>query len=228
MFDEQHVRLGLSAFAAILAVLNPFSIIPVFLGVTQEARPGVRRDMAFVIAIFVFIALIFALFAGMPVLRFFGISIPAFQIAGGILLFSTGLHMIRGTQSIQEKFAQPEESQKSNFAEARARFRDLIVPIGTPLFVGPGSISTVVLYGNRAANDQSPVTAYFVVAISCLACSFAAWIILFSATGIGRVLRKSGIEILSRLMGLILCAISVQFVLSGIAKVMPTVVKLPS
>lgn len=228
MLDETLVRLGLGAFAAILAVLNPFSIIPVFLGVTQGARPGVRRDMAFVIAAFVLTALLFSLVAGLPVLRFFGISIPAFQIAGGILLFSTGLSMIRGAQTVHDKYAQPEETQRSNFAEARARFRDLIVPVGTPLFVGPGSISTVVLYGNRAASADQPLAAYAVVALACLACSIAAWVVLFSANAIGRVLQKSGIEILSRLMGLILCAISVQFVISGMSKIMPSVVVLPT
>lgn len=227
MLDQETLRLAITAFAAILAVLNPFSIIPVFLGVTQQARPAVRRSMAYVISIFVFTALIFALLAGNPVLRFFGISIPAFQIAGGILLFSTGINMIRGNQNLHEKYAQPEEPQRSNFAEARERFRDLIVPVGTPLFVGPGSISTVVLYGNRALHSSEPVMGYVGIAVACLACSVISCAILLSAGAIGHILRKSGIEILSRLMGLILCAISVQFVLSALAATMPTIVVLP-
>lgn len=225
--DPVALQLGLSAFAAILAVLNPFSIVPVFLGVTQELKPAVRRAMALVVSIFVFVALLFALFFGAPVLKFFGISIPAFQIAGGILLFSTGLAMIRGTGTSIEKFAAT-DTTGSSLTEARARFRDLIVPFGTPLFVGPGSISTAVLYGSRASNSERPGEALFAVAIACLACAVAAWMVLFGADGIAKILRQSGIYVLSRLMGLILCAISVQFVLSGLATVLPNTVVLPT
>lgn len=224
--DQGFLKLALGSFAAILAVLNPFSLIPVFLGVTQGAKPAVRRDMAIVIGIFTLVALISCLLVGEIILKFFGISIPAFQIAGGILLFSTGLHMIRGTSTTVEKFAKADTGQ-SNFNEARARFRDLIVPIGTPLFVGPGSISTVVLYGNQAGKLENPAFGIAAVAAGCVACALTSIVVLVSASGLAKILRESGIAILSRLMGLILCAISIQFVISALAVILPNTVHLP-
>ena len=223
MIDQALLQLGLSSFIAIIAVLNPASIIPIFLSISEDARPGVRRDMGVVISIFVGFALLFCLFAGAPILKFFGISLPAFQIAGGILLFSSGIHMIRGTSTIHERFGQP-DAQHSNFTEARARFRDLIVPVGVPLFVGPGSISTVVLYSARALNADLPAAAYGVLSAACIACAIVTAAVLLSASALARILQKSGIAIMSRLIGLILCTISVQFVITGLSRIMPTIV----
>lgn len=219
--DQQTFKFALTAFAAIFAVLNPFSILPVFLAITQDTRPGVRRNMALVISIFVTIALILCLAAGEIVLDFFGVSIPAFQIAGGILLFSTGLTMINGTARFIDRFV-AEDSSISDFREANARFRDLIVPIGTPLFVGPGSISTVILFGSQAKHSMNPAMSYSMVALACLACAIASLLIFLGAEALVKILRTTGISILSRLMGLLLCAIAVQFFLSALQTLMPS------
>jgi multiple antibiotic resistance protein len=214
----------LTALAAIFAVLNPFSIIPVFLAINEGTRASVQRSMALVISIFTVTALWLCLAIGSPVLNFFGISIPAFQIAGGILLFSTGLGMIQGNTRIIDRF-KADKKDLSSFEEARARFRDLIVPIGTPLFVGPGSISTVILFGDRAAKFAGqPIIGYGIIAAACLACAIATYIILLSSSALVAFLRSSGIAILSRLMGLLLCALAIQFVISALKVLMPTVV----
>ncbi|QYK53076.1 MAG: MarC family protein [Fimbriimonadaceae bacterium] len=219
--DPEVLKFGLTAFAAIFAVLNPFSILPIFLAINQNTRPGVRRNMALVISIFVVIALLLCLLAGEIVLDFFGISIPAFQIAGGVLLFSTGLSMINGTARFIDRFV-AEDSSISDFKEANARFRDLLVPIGTPLFVGPGSISTVILFGNQAKVSATPALSYTMVASACLVCAIATLLIFLSADALVKVLRTTGIAILSRLMGLLLCAIAVQFSLSALQTLMPS------
>jgi multiple antibiotic resistance protein len=216
-----HVQFALTAFAAIFAVLNPFSIIPIFLAINDGAKPGVRRSMAAVISIFVVIALSLCLLLGDPLLRFFGISIPAFQIAGGILLFSTGLSMIHGTTRFVDRFKH-EDAELSSFQEARARFRDLIVPIGMPLFVGPGSISTVILFGNRAKVFINPIIGYSLVFAACVACAVLSYVVLLSSSTLVKVLRNTGIAILSRLMGLLLCALAIQFVITALRTLMPT------
>lgn len=216
------IQFFLTAFAAIFAVLNPFSIIPVFLSVNENTKPGVRRSMAAVISIFVVVALTVCLLGGEAVLDFFGITIPAFQIAGGILLFSTGLTMIQGTTRFVDRFVAQHENL-SSFQEARARFRDLVVPIGTPLFVGPGSISTVILFGSRARGFESPVAGYGLVFAACLACAIASFFILLGSSALARVLKDTGIAILSRLMGLLLCALAVQFVLAAAKTLMPSI-----
>ena len=220
MTTTPELQFALTAFAAIFAVLNPFSIIPIFLAINEGTRPGVRRSMAGVISIFVVIALTLCLAVGEAILTFFGISIPAFQIAGGILLFSTGLAMIQGTTRFIDRFA-AEETDLTSFQEARARFRDLIVPIGTPLFVGPGSISTVILMGNRAKVFESPLIGYGLIVAACFACAIATYIILLSSSALVRILRTTGIAILSRLMGLLLCALAIQFVISALRTLMP-------
>lgn len=215
------VQFFLTAFAAIFAVLNPFSIVPVFLAVNENAKPGVRRSMAAVIGIFVVVALSICLIGGEAVLDFFGISIPAFQIAGGILLFSTGLSMIQGTTRFVDRFVASHENL-SSFEEARARFRDLVVPIGTPLFVGPGSISTVILFSSRAKAFEPTVAGYGLVFAACVACAVASYVILLSSSALLRILKDTGIAIFSRLMGLLLCALAVQFVVSAAKTLMPT------
>lgn len=221
---SHELQFTLTAFAAIFAVLNPFSIIPIFLAINEGTRPGVRRSMAGVISIFVVIALTLCLIAGEAVLTFFGISIPAFQIAGGILLFSTGLGMIHGTSHFIDRFVAKTEDL-SSYQEARARFRDLIVPIGTPLFVGPGSISTVILMGNRAKVFDNPFIGYGLIVVACLACAIATYIILLSSSALVRVLRTTGIAILSRLMGLLLCALAIQFVITALRTLLPSLFK---
>lgn len=214
-------QFALTAFAAIFAVLNPFSIIPIFLAINEQTKSSVQRSMAAVISIFVVIALCAVLLIGDPLLQFFGISIQAFQIAGGILLFSTGLSMIQGTTRFIDRFAAQPENLTS-FQEARARFRDLVVPIGTPLFVGPGSISTVILFGNQAKSHSNPAISYGLVAAACLACALSTYLILLSASALVKILRTTGIAILSRLMGLLLCALAIQFVISALRTLMPT------
>lgn len=219
--DQATLKFALTAFAAIFAVLNPFSILPIFLAINQNTRPGVRRNMALVISIFVVVALLLCLVAGEIVLDFFGISIPAFKIAGGILLFTTGLTMINGTARFIDRFVESDASV-SDFREANARFRDLIVPIGTPLFVGPGSISTVILFGSQAKNSITPALNYSMVAAACLACAISTLLIFLSADALVKILRTTGIAILSRLMGLLLCAIAVQFIISALHTLMPS------
>ncbi len=214
-------QFALTAFAAIFAVLNPFSIIPIFLAINEQTKSSVQRSMAAVISIFVVIALCAVLLIGDPLLQFFGISIQAFQIAGGILLFSTGLTMIQGTTRFIDRFVAQEEENLSSFQEARARFRDLIVPIGTPLFVGPGSISTVILFGNQAKSQPNLLIGYGLVAAACLACALSTYLILLSASALVKILRSTGIAILSRLMGLLLCALAIQFVISALRSLMP-------
>lgn len=224
---DSYIQLGLTALAAIFAVLNPFSIIPIFISINEDSRAGVQRSMAIVIGVFVIISLTIVLLVGEAVLNFFGVSIEAFKIAGGILLFSTGLGMIQGQARFIDRFA-AKEGVLSDYKEARQKFHSLIVPIGTPMFVGPGSISTVILYSHQTKLYSQPIAAYGAVFAACAICGVGTMLILLSANPLVKILKQSGIAVLSRLMGLLLCGIAVQFVISALQDLVPALFSNPS
>lgn len=208
-------------FVALFSVLDPIGNLPVFVDATASLRRGVRVAMAVLIALVIFVGLAVFLFAGQGVLHFFGISLPAFQIAGGIVLLLTGLKMITGkTRGAEIKVKPDEDNQRtglfSAFDEAGDRLKDIIVPVGIPLFVGPGSLSTVVLYSAKAGDDWEVLLAMTGVLI---AVSVATGLILAASVPLARVFGRHGLQIATRILGLLITAIGVQFFLSGLAAV---------
>lgn len=206
-------------FVAVFSVLDPIGNLPVFIGATGLLRPGVRAAMAVLISLVVCVGLVTFLFVGQGILHFFGISLPAFQIAGGIVLLLTGLRMIAGKAHGVETKAKPGGDRRpglfSAFDEAGTRLKDIIVPVGIPMFVGPGSLSTVVLYSAKA-DDWEGLLAMAMVLILV---SVLTGLILVSSTPIARILGHNGLQIATRILGLFITAIGVQFLLSGLAAV---------
>ncbi len=208
-------------FIAVFSVLDPVGNLPIFIDATASLRPGVRTAMAVLISLVIAVGLIAFLFLGQGILHFFGISLPAFQIAGGIVLLITGLKMISGRSRGADIKAKPEEDNKrpslfATFDEAGDRLKDIIVPVGIPLFVGPGSLSTVVLYSAKA---QGHVDTLLAMAGVLIAISIVTGLILTASTPIARVLGHNGLQIATRILGLLITAIGVQFFLSGLAAV---------
>jgi len=207
-------------FIAVFSVLDPIGNLPIFIDATASLRPGVRAAMAVLIALVIAVGLVTFLFVGQGILHFFGISLPAFQIAGGIVLLMTGLKMIagrsRGADIKPEPDVNPRPGLFSAFDEARDRLKDIIVPVGIPLFVGPGSLSTVVLYSAKAQGHWETLTAMAGVLI---ALSVVTGLILIASTPIARVLGRNGLQIATRILGLLITAIGVQFLLMGLAAV---------
>src|SRR5271165_5681317 len=137
-------------FVALFALIDPVGNVPLFAAATQGATPAGRRLTAIYIAIFAFVFLGAFYLTGLTILRFFGISMPAFRIAGGILLLLLGLDMARG--DLLHAFAESdgETAVLSTRDYAKARFESLIVPFGIPLLIGPGAISSAVIYAEEA------------------------------------------------------------------------------
>jgi multiple antibiotic resistance protein len=208
------VSFAVNFFIALFALIDPVGNVPLFAAATVGASPAGRRLTALYIALFAFVFLSFFYATGLTLLRFFGISLPAFRIAGGILLLLLGLDMARG--DIAETFAEGEETALlSTRAYAAKRFEGLVVPFGMPLLIGPGAISTAVIYAEeaRAYGIGGAAVGIAVIAAVCLTIVAAFWL----TSLISRVFGKIGMVIVVRVLGLILCAMAVQFVLAGLA-----------
>jgi len=206
---------AINFFVALFALIDPVGNVPLFAAATQGATPAARRLTAVYIAAFAFVFMGFFFLTGLSLLQFFGISMPAFRIAGGIMLLLLGLDMARG--DLMQSFAGPEAGSEvlSTRAWARARFESLIVPFGIPLLIGPGAISSAVIYAAEARAFGGAGVAVGLAAIGVVCLTVVAAFGLSSL--ISRVLGKIGMVIVVRVLGLILCAMAVQFMLTGLA-----------
>jgi multiple antibiotic resistance protein len=209
-----HWDFAVNFFVALFALLDPVGNVPVFAASTVGASSRERAQIAFVISLFVMGFLTFFYFSGLSLLTFFGISLPAFRIAGGVILFVLGLKMIG--DDFTASFADAAEaSADDKRTYVRRRVEQMIVPFAMPLLIGPGAISTVIIYASQAKAYGLPGAAMGVGAIAAVS---VATLASFLATPlIGKLLGKIGLSIIVRVLGLILCAMAVQFLLAGIA-----------
>lgn len=199
--------------AALFAVTNPLGNLPIFISYVSKEKPSVQRLIALFIALTIFVSQLIFLLSGTAILNFFGISLAAFRIAGGILLLLIGINMIQGERTkAHQKLANV--SSKSIFRRAETAYQAFFIPLGIPIFVGPGSISTAILYGNLANNLSTTFGLIAAVVVICI----LSWLTLAVANWFERILGDLGLEIASRLLGLILAAIGVQFILNGLSE----------
>jgi multiple antibiotic resistance protein len=201
-------------FVALFALIDPIGNVPLFAAATAGASSRDRGFIAAYISAFVLGFLTFFYFSGLSLLEFFGISLPAFRIAGGVILFVLGLKMVDGELGAGAVEAAGE--QASGRAYVRRRFEGMIVPFAMPLLIGPGAISTVVIYASQARAFGLAGAAVGVATIAAVA---LATLLSFLATPvITRLLGRIGLTIVVRVLGLILCALAVQFVMAGLAE----------
>jgi multiple antibiotic resistance protein len=209
-------ELSVNFFVALFALIDPIGNVAVFAAATMGATTAGRRRLTVYIALFSFVFLAAIYFTGLSILQFFGVSMQAFRIAGGILLFLLGLDMAR--DDFTARFADDEGGTGeplSTSAYARQHFERLVVPFAMPLLIGPGAISTVVIYAAEAKDFGLPGMMAGVGVIAAVAVSI---LLSFWMTGlISRVLGKIGMTIVVRILGLILCAMAVQFIIAGVA-----------
>jgi multiple antibiotic resistance protein len=209
-----HWDFAVNFFVALFALLDPIGNVPVFAASTAGASGRQRAHIALYISLFVMGFLTLFYFSGLSLLTFFGISLPAFRIAGGVILFILGLKMV-GDDFTAEFADVAEASAADHHAYVRQRFEQMIVPFAMPLLIGPGAISTVIIYAGqaRAFGLEGAATGVGVIAAVAMATLLA-----FLATPIiSKILGKIGLSIIVRVLGLILCAMAVQFLLAGIA-----------
>jgi multiple antibiotic resistance protein len=195
----------LLVFTSVLFIVDPFAAVPSFLAMTERDTPALRRILAKRGAWTCAITL--ALFAagGSLIFKVFGITIGAFKIAGGVLIGLNALDMVQARRSQQKEtlVEKAEGTQKEDIG---------IMPLGVPMLAGPGAISTVMVL---ALGAKSPI-AYAAVYGSIILTSLISFFTLSAASVVERRLGQTGMRILTRLMGLVLCAIAVQFIIDGI------------
>ena len=211
------LHLVLNFFIALLAILNPIGNVPIFLQHVSEETSEVQKHIARLMAITIFIITTFFYFFGQPFLALFGITIPAFRIAGAILIMMIGIRLLHGKSKFDDSTLQTQGPNTNPFVQARQKLSSIIVPVAIPIFVGPGAITTVILYSQRAVNG---ITIFFMICAIALAC-YLIGIILSLSRRVSKSLGHNGMQIVSRTMGLILCAIAAQFAIEGIAQLIP-------
>ena len=197
---------------ALLAIVNPIGVIPFFIHFTQGFDRAQRQRTIRIAALSACIVIAVSALAGLKIIEFFGISLASFQVGGGLLLLMAALQMLN---------AQPAESRKDDITEgadkADAGASIAIVPLTIPLLTGPATISTMVIYAEKTRHwwEQGVLVLYGVVI------GLAVWL-AFSLSGrIARVLGKTGISVMTRLMGLILAALAVEVMSDGLVKLFP-------
>ncbi|MBF0407224.1 MAG: MarC family protein [Candidatus Riflebacteria bacterium] len=198
------LALLLSHFATILAIVDPFATAPIFIAITPNDTNESRKRMALQASAIACCVLLVFTFTGNWVFNFFGVSAAAFKVAGGLLLLSTALETLQSRESTKPQ--SPEEKQES-FEKADIT----VTPLAIPLLSGPGAISTVALLG---ANSKDYLE-MGIVAFAVILTMFASWIILTNSTRLMKILGQIGLKIVTRIMGLLLAGLGVQFVLSG-------------
>ncbi len=192
------------AFATVFSIVDPFAAAPIFIAITPNNTDDERKRMAR-LASFVCcgVLLVFAL-TGNRIFTFFGISTPAFRVAGGILLLMVALDMLRARESATK---QTPEEQKEGTEKPDVS----VTPLGIPLLAGPGAISTVALLGTQANWMKMTILGGAIVLTSLLS-----WILLANAVRLVRVLGQIGVKIVTRVMGLLLAGIGAEFILTGV------------
>jgi multiple antibiotic resistance protein len=207
MFSSADTKFVVLAFSSLFSVINPIEAAPIFVSLTSGV-PGDRRRIAFRASLAA--ALILAVFAatGGAIFGFFGITLPAFQIAGGILFTTMGLTTLRGDDH-SERANVPSKEDPS------------IVPLGMPLIAGPGAISTVMVLVGQARDGGHRMALALAIAANIL----LTLLILLTAPAIVARIGVTGQRIVSKIMGLITAVIGVQFVLNGVETVALAILK---
>ncbi len=202
---DDRIAFFVTSFVSLFAIIDAVGNVPVFLSITPNATDSRRREMVRKAAIASFVTLVLFAFLGNSIFGFFGVTLPAFQIAGGLILTKIAFDMLEA-KSVRSRHT-PEEER-----EGVERTDVAIIPLAIPLLSGPGSISTVILLTSRAPD----MAALGIVAAAITLNAILIYVILASSVRVARLMKETGMRIFGRIMGLILAAIAVQFVLNGI------------
>ncbi len=198
------------ALPAVFFVVDPIGVVPLFIAMTAHDTKEKARAMALKASITgALLLIVFALF-GAFIFKLFGVTLPAFRVAGGLLLILTALDMVR---------ARPSETRTSEAETKEGAAKDdiAIVPLAIPLLAGPGSIATVMVL---MSSGDGTISNGIAVVSAVLLTFVATWLLLRAAHHVKRALGQSGIAIMQRVFGLILAAIAVQFVVDGVRELL--------
>ncbi len=200
----------LLCFGSLFSIVDPFAAVPIFLALTGRQSRESQRRTALRASITCFVVLTAFTLAGRLIFSFYGFTVGAFKIAGGILLFAVSLDMVH---------AQPSDSRTTSEerSEAEAKEDVGLMPLGLPLLSGPGAIATVMVLGGKAKDLPQKIGVHVAV----LAVSMLTFLTLRGSVWVTRLLGRTGINVVVRIMGLILAAVAMQFVLDGLIESLP-------
>src|SRR6201986_4654392 len=203
---SNYVRFSVLAVSSIFFLVDPFAAIPAFLAITDGADKKHQQRMARRGAITCLIVLLTFALAGKLIFRMFGITLPAFEIAGGVFLLLIGIDMIKARRS-------PTQESSDETAEAASKGDDAgIVPLGIPMLAGPGAISSVMILVGQALKTWELAVVLGAIVLT----AGLSYLILNGANRVRGIMGESGIRILVRIMGLLLVALAVQFFINGL------------
>lgn len=196
-------------FAALFSVLNPLGAVPIFVGLTQDDSKQERSRISLWTGINVFIILTISYFVGRYALAFFGISLDALRIAGGIVIVTSGFALLTGN------FSKKRGVNKQVTNEAMQRNDIALSPLAIPMLAGPGSMSLLI----AMYQEHSEISQKITTCLAILAVAFCIFLILKSAHYLSRILGSSGIVAISRVIGFIVIAIGIQYISNGVVSI---------
>ena len=201
---------SLKVFVALIALINPLGVLPMFISLTQDFS-AVQKQRAIRTAAFTVVAVVaISALLGENIIRFFGISTASLQVSGGLLILLMALNMLN---------AQPGGTKTTVEERDEAEHKNAIgvVPLGIPLLTGPGAMSTVIV---MAHNAKQPMD-YAAIIGSGVVIAILVWLTLQMAQPIARTLGRTGINITTRIMGLLVAAVAVEFIVDGLTAMIP-------
>lgn len=200
-------------FIALLVISNPLSALPAVLRITRHQTLEEKRQTGLLAAFAVGVILLVVTWVGTPLLMILGIGLPSFQVAGGVVLFMMSLSMLNAEESPIKNTPEEQKAKQSDLGA--------IVPLAIPIIAGPGAISTVIVSVNQFPGPFNQI----MISISSILVAFAMGVILYFAANLEKLFGKSGINIINRLGGLILAAISIQTLATGVIGLFPVLAR---
>lgn len=203
------MELFIFLFAALFSVLNPIGTVPIFVGLTQDYTKKERSRVSLWTAGNVFIILIISFFVGQYVLSFFGITITALRIAGGIIIASSGFSLLNG------KFSKNRGIGKKVQQDIENRNDIALTPLAMPMLAGPGSISLLIAF----YQEHNTTNEIIISSLAILVIAIIIFLILRSAHYLANILGQSGIVAISRIVGFLTIAIGIQYIISSVLSI---------
>jgi multiple antibiotic resistance protein len=197
------LQFALVSLTSILFIVDPIAVVPTYLVITQRETPAQRAVTARRACIAAALILIAFALGGSLIFNLFGITLEAFRIAGGLILWVVAMDMLHGERRTQE--SRPE------IVEGQQKEDVAVTPLAMPMLAGPGAISTIIVLAGQARTMPQKVVVY----MSIVATLFVSWIVLRVGEGVIRRMGQTGVRVMTRIMGLLLAAIAVQFVITG-------------
>jgi multiple antibiotic resistance protein len=203
--DQDFLKFGLAAFVTLLVVVDPPGVVPIFVGLTKDEQPARRRAILIRAVVIAFGVALFFLVAGRAVLSYLGVTVHAFSISGGILLFVAAMPMLFGQRGGLQA---PEPQERGSVGHDISVF-----PLAMPLLSGPGTIATILLLTSQAGGDLKKLAA---IGIAIAVVFLVSFVVLYLGARLIGLVGEGGVHIATRVMGIVLAALAVQYVLNGV------------